>query len=280
MHIILNTAKMFVYYFLLLSVIMIFLTPNNKIYSQSIHRYHKNIPIEARKAVNYHSKRYNIPVKLLYALIRIESAGKKYAVSCVGAKGYMQLMPFTYIQMGYNPKVQSVYNAYYNIGAGAKYLRYLINLFKGNLKMAIACYNCGPWKIYKKNSKKRIRLKTWRNVPSVSKKYYADIWRIYKKTSNNFAQDKKFIQTNRTIRSKRKLRHKTKIVQNKPDLSQKTNVVQIKPGLSQKTNTVENKPPIQLKIEDIIDVDEQRLIKQLNERQQDDGSWHEDLFLD
>ncbi len=237
----------------MLSFSLLLLISNNEAYGQSIHKYHKNIPIEARKAVNYYSKKYNLPSNLLFAIIQVESAGKKYAVSYAGAKGYMQLMFFTYLNMGYNPRRHSIYNAYYNIGAGAKYLRYLITLFKGNLKMAIACYNCGPWKKYRRKSKKRRRLKTWRNVPSVSKRYYADVWRIYRKTTTNIALDKKFIRAKQMII--------------------------VKQDLNQIIKAAPKKPLADLSIEKIINLDEQQLMQKLNDQEPDNGLWQNQLII-
>lgn len=80
---------------------------------------------------------------LLRALIRVESNFNHKATSRVGAKGLMQIMPFTAKELG-NKKALDHRNPRANILAGTHYLRELINRFDGNLKLALAAYNAGP----------------------------------------------------------------------------------------------------------------------------------------
>ena len=80
---------------------------------------------------------------LIRAIIRVESNFNYKAVSPVGAKGLMQLMPVTARELGHK-KALDPKNPRANIYAGAKYIRELINMFDGNLKLAIAAYNAGP----------------------------------------------------------------------------------------------------------------------------------------
>jgi soluble lytic murein transglycosylase-like protein len=78
---------------------------------------------------------------LLRAIIRVESNFNHRAVSPVGARGLMQLMPDTAGHIGTS---RALYNPRANILAGAHYLRNMINQFQGNLKVALAAYNAGP----------------------------------------------------------------------------------------------------------------------------------------
>ncbi|MGE3263371.1 MAG: lytic transglycosylase domain-containing protein [Bacteriovoracia bacterium] len=80
---------------------------------------------------------------LLSAIIRVESNFNHKAVSPVGAKGLMQLMPFTAKGLGKDKALDSR-NPRANILAGAHYLRGLINQFQGDLRLAVAAYNAGP----------------------------------------------------------------------------------------------------------------------------------------
>jgi soluble lytic murein transglycosylase-like protein len=80
---------------------------------------------------------------LLRALIRVESNFNHKATSRVGAKGLMQIMPFTAEELG-NKKALDHRNPRANILAGTHYLRTLINKFTGDLKLALAAYNAGP----------------------------------------------------------------------------------------------------------------------------------------
>jgi|YelNatPaOPRAMG01_1025707.scaffolds.fasta_scaffold01164_18 soluble lytic murein transglycosylase len=89
------------------------------------------------------SMRYNLPYPLLKAIVRAESNFNPKAVSPKGAMGLMQLMPDTakdmYVKDPFCPRE--------NILGGAKYLRYLLDRFNGDLKLALAAYNAGPERV-------------------------------------------------------------------------------------------------------------------------------------
>ena len=87
---------------------------------------------------------------LLRAIIQVESHFNHKAVSPVGARGLMQIMPETAESVG-NVAALDKHNPRANIMAGAHYLRGLINKFRGNLKLAIAAYNAGPNAVLKYN---------------------------------------------------------------------------------------------------------------------------------
>lgn len=84
--------------------------------------------------------RYRIPPHLLKAVMHAESNFDARAVSAKGAVGLMQLMPATAEEMF----VKDIFNAGENIEGGARYLRYLANLFDGDMVKMIAAYNAGP----------------------------------------------------------------------------------------------------------------------------------------
>jgi soluble lytic murein transglycosylase-like protein len=85
---------------------------------------------------------------LLRALIRVESNFNHRATSRVGAKGLMQIMPFTAEELG-NRQALDRHNPRANILAGTHYLRGLINQFQGDLRLALAAYNAGPTAVAK-----------------------------------------------------------------------------------------------------------------------------------
>lgn len=87
---------------------------------------------------------------LIRAMIRVESNFNHKAVSRVGARGLMQLMPPTADDLGFRQALDHR-NPRANILAGARYLRSMINLFQGDLTRAIAAYNAGPGAVNKYN---------------------------------------------------------------------------------------------------------------------------------
>lgn len=91
------------------------------------------------------SKRYNIDPLLIYAQMHQESAFKLKATSYKGASGLMQLMPATARRFG----VTSIYDPKQNIDAGVKYMRWLLDTFKGDVVLALAGYNAGEGAVMK-----------------------------------------------------------------------------------------------------------------------------------
>lgn len=92
--------------------------------------------------------KYHLEPALLRAVIWAESAFDHKAVSRVGARGLMQLMPATARSLDAEEALDCT-KPRKNIMAGARYLRKQINTFQGNLKLALAAYNAGPHKVRK-----------------------------------------------------------------------------------------------------------------------------------
>lgn len=91
---------------------------------------------------------HDIDYELLQALIATESGFNTHAVSPRGAVGLMQLMPPTAQRYGVRADKKTAIEKKLtdprtNIRAGASYLRDLINLFPGQLELAVAAYNAG-----------------------------------------------------------------------------------------------------------------------------------------
>lgn len=76
---------------------------------------------------------------LLYAIMHRESSFKSHAVSPKGARGLMQLMPGTAARFG----VRNIFDPAQNVEGGARYVRFLLNYFDGDVSLALAGYNAG-----------------------------------------------------------------------------------------------------------------------------------------
>ncbi|MDE2292664.1 MAG: lytic transglycosylase domain-containing protein [Elusimicrobia bacterium] len=91
--------------------------------------------------VDKYALQYNVPRKLILAVMDAESSGNPRATSPVGARGLMQLMPATARGMGFSPS--RLYDPDTNVHAGVAYLSYLLKRYGGNTTLAVAAYNAG-----------------------------------------------------------------------------------------------------------------------------------------
>ena len=90
-------------------------------------------------------KRNSVDPLLLYSIMHQESSFKPRAMSYKGARGLMQLMPFTASRFG----VTNIWDPKQNIEGGARYMRFLLNLFNGDVRLALAGYNAGEGAVMK-----------------------------------------------------------------------------------------------------------------------------------
>ena len=91
------------------------------------------------------AERHRLEPALVKAVIAVESAYDPQAVSSKGAVGLMQLIPGTAERYG----VKKIADPRENIAGGTRYLRDLIDMFEGNLKLALAAYNAGEGAVQK-----------------------------------------------------------------------------------------------------------------------------------
>ena len=94
---------------------------------------------EFLRSVHYEATRAGLDPQMVLGLIHVESGFKKYAVSSVGARGYMQVMPFWVKSIG--TLEQNLFNMRLNLRYGCTILRHYINIEKGDLYRALGRYN-------------------------------------------------------------------------------------------------------------------------------------------
>jgi len=86
------------------------------------------------------SIQYGVPASLIKAVVLAESGMNPDAVSHAGAQGLMQLMPATAADLG----VTDSFDPIENIDGGSRYLAKMLDMFRGDRRLALAGYNAGP----------------------------------------------------------------------------------------------------------------------------------------
>lgn len=95
---------------------------------------------EFLQTVWYESRRAGLETPLVLGLIQVESAFRKYAVSGVGARGYMQVMPFWTRVLG-DGDAARLFHMQTNLRFGCVILRHYLDRERGDLYMALGRYN-------------------------------------------------------------------------------------------------------------------------------------------
>jgi hypothetical protein len=102
-------------------------------------------PAEFDSIISSCASEFGVDKSLVKAVIQAESGYNPNAVSSKGATGLMQLMPGTAQDL----KVADSFNPTDNIRGGVRYLRFLLDTFKGNVSLALAAYNAGLARVAK-----------------------------------------------------------------------------------------------------------------------------------
>jgi len=95
---------------------------------------------EFLQTVWYNCQRAGLDVDLVMGLIQVESNFRKFAVSSVGARGYMQVMPFWMRLLG-DGDANKLFDMHTNLRFGCVILRHYLDRENGNLFMALGRYN-------------------------------------------------------------------------------------------------------------------------------------------
>jgi soluble lytic murein transglycosylase-like protein len=95
---------------------------------------------EFLQTVWYESKRAGLETSLVLGLVQVESAFRKHAVSVVGARGYMQVMPF-WVRLIGDGDASKLFHMQTNLRFGCLILRHYLDRENGDLLMALGRYN-------------------------------------------------------------------------------------------------------------------------------------------
>ena len=112
-------------------------------------------------------RRNSVDPLLLYSIMHQESTFKPRAMSYKGARGLMQLMPGTALRFG----VSNIWDPRQNIEGGTRYMRFLLDLFEGDVNLALAGYNAGEGAVMKYGYRIPPYSETQEYVRRISRRY-------------------------------------------------------------------------------------------------------------
>jgi len=96
--------------------------------------------VEFLETIWYESKRAGLEPALVLGLVQVESGLRKYAISSVGARGYMQVMPFWTRLIG-DGDPSRLFHMQTNLRFGCVIMRHYLDVERGDLFMALGRYN-------------------------------------------------------------------------------------------------------------------------------------------
>ncbi len=110
--------------------------------SERLQRYksERSTRVEFLNTLWYESKRAGLEAELVLGLVQVESAFRKYAISVVGARGYMQIMPFWARLIG-DGDPGRLFHMQTNLRFGCVILRHYLERERGDLFLALGRYN-------------------------------------------------------------------------------------------------------------------------------------------
>lgn len=128
-------------------------------------------------AVVDYSEQYDVSIALILAITTQESAFNPKALSKAGAQGLMQLMPATAKEcaLDVNKSFYSITKIQDNVQFGTWYISKMLNIFDGDVELAIRAYNAGPVYV------KRVLAQELANYPQETIDYHQKVMRYREK---------------------------------------------------------------------------------------------------
>ncbi len=118
--------------------------------------------------VDVAARSHGVEPALVQAVITAESGFNPNALSRKGASGLMQLMPETARRYG----VRNIFDPVENVHGGVRYLRDLLAMFKGDMRLALAGYNAGENAVIRAGNRVPPYVETQNYVPKVIDLYH------------------------------------------------------------------------------------------------------------
>lgn len=134
------------------------------------------------EAIAEESDRAGLDPLLVMALIQVESEFQQHATSVVGARGLMQVRPTTLAWVAQREGVklsraELAADPSLNVRLGVRYLKYLKELFRGRLDLALMAYNAGPNRLL--GGLKAGNTELWHNYVRAVRREYAVLKRAH-----------------------------------------------------------------------------------------------------
>lgn len=103
-----------------------------------------DVPEDLATRIHAIAQSEGVPTSIAFGLVFTESSFRPRAVSSAGAVGYTQLLPSTASWLVPGTQRSELFRPDTNLRIGFRYLRYLVNRYDGDLRLALTAYNRGP----------------------------------------------------------------------------------------------------------------------------------------
>ena len=112
---------------------------------------HLFYPVDFSQEIRREARRQDLPPAVVFGIVHQESAFDPAAVSRSGARGLMQVMPATGRELARKLSLpfstEKLLEPAYSVRLGTTYFRQVLLMFDGNLELALAGYNSGPFRV-------------------------------------------------------------------------------------------------------------------------------------